>query len=219
MFTKSKIILMVLSLSLVALGLMAFSPFDPTASPMPSGQGNPNGQGGYGRGSGMGYGRNGQASGMGAGMGIGACGQNCTYSTQGTGTALTPLSDSEETALKEAIYEEYGALNLYQAVIAKLGNIYPFSQIVRAEQQHVTALLRQAEKYDVDAPANPGLASPVSYTTLAEACQAGVDAETADAALYDELKPVTTHSDLLTVYNRLQMASLNSHLPAFEACN
>lgn len=46
-----------------------------------------------------------------------------------------------------------------------------------------------------------------------------MDAEIADAALYDELKLVTTHADLLRVYDRLQSASLNSHLPAFEACN
>ncbi len=40
-----------------------------------------------------------------------------------------------------------------------------------------------------------------------------MDAEIADAALYDELKLVTTHEDLIRVYNRLQSASLNSHLP------
>jgi len=38
------------------------------------------------------------------------------------------------------------------------------------------------------------------------------------AALYDELMPLTTHSDLLQVYTNLQNASLTQHLPAFEAC-
>ncbi len=40
----------------------------------------------------------------------------------------------------------------------------------------------------------------------------------ADAALYDTLKAVTTHASLLQVYDNLQSASLNQHLPAFEVC-
>lgn len=134
-------------------------------------------------------------------------------------SAVTPLSEAEVTALQDAILEEYGALNLYQSVIAQFGDVYPFSQIARAEQQHVNALLRQAAKYGVSSPANPGLAEAPTFANLAEACQAGVDAEIADAALYDQLKPLSTHSDLNQVYTNLQKASLNNHLPAFDSCN
>jgi hypothetical protein len=137
----------------------------------------------------------------------------------GSGYALTPLSTAEQSALQSAILEEYGALNLYQSAITQLGNVYPFSQIVRSEQQHINALVRQATKYGVTVPANPGLSTQPTFTTLAQACQAGVNAEIADAALYDTLKPVTTHTDLLQVYNNLQSASLNSHLPAFQTCD
>lgn len=137
----------------------------------------------------------------------------------GMGYALTPLSGEEATALQEAILEEYGAFNLYQSAIAQVGNVYPFSQIVRAEQQHINALVRQAEKYGVTVPANPGLATQPTFNTVAQACQAGVAAEIADAALYDTLKLVTTHTDLLQVYNNLQSASLNSHLPTFQTCD
>lgn len=140
-------------------------------------------------------------------------------SQPGTGYALTPLTPEEATALQEAILEEYGALNLYQSAIAQIGNAYPFSQIVRSEQQHVNALVRQADKYGVSVPANPGLATQPTFTTLAQACQAGVDAEIAYAALYDTLKSVTTHADLLGVYSSLQSGSLNNHLPAFQTCD
>jgi len=54
---------------------------------------------------------------------------------------------------------------------------------------------------------------------LTAACQAGVDAEIADAALYDELLKVTDNPDVMQVFKNLQAASLNNHLPAFEACN
>jgi hypothetical protein len=104
-------------------------------------------------------------------------------SQPGTGSALSPLSTAEATALQEAILEEYGAFNLYHSAIVQVGNVYPFSQIVRAEQQHINALMRQADTYGVTVPANPGLATQPAYNTLAQACQAGVDAEIADAAL------------------------------------
>ncbi len=138
--------------------------------------------------------------------------------TQGTGLALTPLSDAEVDALQKSILEEYGALNLYQGAIDQFGSVYPFSVIVRSEQQHVKALVRQAEKYGVEVPANPGLAVEPAFASLAEACQAGVDAEIADAALYDELKLVVPHSDIVSVFDKLQSASLNSHLQAFQTC-
>jgi len=151
--------------------------------------------------------------------GGGAYGAAVGQAAVGAGYALTPLSADEEAALQEAILEEYGALNLYQSVIDQFGSAYPISQIVPSEQQHVNALVRQADKYGVAVPANPGISQAPVFDTLAEACQAGVDAEIADAALYDTLKPVTTHTDLLQVYDRLQSASLDSHLSAFQSCD
>jgi hypothetical protein len=137
----------------------------------------------------------------------------------GTGSSFTPLSAEEQSALQSAILEEYGALNLYQSAIAQIGDVYPFNQIVRSEQQHIDALVRQATQYGVTVPENPGLSNQPTFTTLAQACGAGVNAEIADAALYDTLKPVTTHTDLLQVYDHLQSASLNNHLPAFQTCD
>jgi hypothetical protein len=151
-----------------------------------------------------------------AGMGGGFAGQGRGYQAQ---PATTPLSSAEKDALISAILEEYKALNLYQSAIQQLGSIAPFTQIARSEQQHVNILTSMANKYGVSVPANPGLASPVELTSLAAACQAGFSAETEDAALYDTLKAATTHSDLLQVYSNLQNASLNNHLPAFQACD
>ena len=156
--------------------------------------------------------------GGGPGGGRGGYGQSMNNTASGTGTALTSLSTAEKDALNQAILEEYGAYNLYNSAIAQLGNVYPFSQIVRAEQQHINALTRQATRYGITVPANPGLTTTPSFATLSIACQAGAAAEIADAALYDQLKPVVTHTDILQVFNNLQNASLNSHLPSFEAC-
>jgi hypothetical protein len=88
---------------------------------------------------------------------------------------------------------------------------------VRSEAQHASALLRLADKYGVTAPAYPDAADLPTFASLSLACQAGVQAEIADAALYDELIPVVTHTDLLRVFENLQSASLNNHLPTFDS--
>lgn len=131
---------------------------------------------------------------------------------------VTPLSEVEAKGLQEAILEEYGAMNLYNAVAEQLGAQVPFSQIARSESQHANALIRLAERYGVEVPENPGLTSTPQFANTAEACAAGVAAEIADADLYDQLLPDVTHPDLQRVYTNLKNASLQSHLPAFEAC-
>jgi hypothetical protein len=151
--------------------------------------------------------------------GRGGNGQRSGASVFGTNATLTPLSDTEKDALNQAILEEYGAFNLYQSVLNQYGNVYPFSMIVTAEQQHINALVRQATKYGVTVPTNPGLAVETSFNSLSAACQAGVKAEIADAALYDSLKLVVTHTDILQVFDTLQSASLNMHLVAFQTCD
>lgn len=141
-----------------------------------------------------------------------------TGSGSGTQSARIPLSEAEITALTEAIFEEYGALNLYTAVIAQFGDITPFTEIAASEQRHLDALIKQADKYGVAVPANPGLSTAVSFATIEEACAAGVAAEIADAELYDELMPSVSHTDILRVFEKLQAASLEKHLPEFEQC-
>ena len=136
----------------------------------------------------------------------------------GGGIALGPLSDAEAQALARAIQEEFGAQALYESVVGTFGSLVPFNAIAQSEVQHAAALVNLANKYGVAVPEFPTGDTLPTFATLAEACQAGVDAEIADAALYDELMAVTTHSDLLRVYTNLQNASLNKHLPAFEAC-
>jgi hypothetical protein len=137
----------------------------------------------------------------------------------GSGIAMTALSPNEADGLEKAILEEYKAFNLYQSVLDQMGDVYPFNQIIRSEQQHINALVRQAEKYGVPVPSNPGLIPEPMFADLPTACQAGVAAEIEDAALYDTLKIVTTHTDILGVYDKLQSASLNSHLIEFQTCD
>lgn len=210
---KNKVLKIVMGIavaSVVALGLVFFSQSGNVSAASLDGYGKPGGRGAYTDGTGSTT-----ATGYGQMSGYGQMG----YGTMMTGVSTTPLSDDEKDALQKAILEEYGALNLYQSVIAQFGNVYPFSQIALSEQQHVNALVTQASKYGVEVPQNTGLQTTTTFASITDACKAGVDAEIADAALYDDLKSVTTHSDILRVFTTLQNASLNSHLPSFQACD
>jgi hypothetical protein len=130
------------------------------------------------------------------------------------------LSDEVQRALDEAINDEYKALSTYKAIIDKFGTVRPFSMIKGAEEQHIASLKAIYDKYGLDVPENNwnNLSVP---ETLKEACQIGVEAEIANAALYKkELLPAAKdHEDIILVFTNLMNASEQKHLPAFNRCN
>jgi len=58
------------------------------------------------------------------------------------------------------------------------------------------------------------------FGSVPEACAVGADAEVANVAVYDELMAeAELPADVLTVFASNRLASLERHLPAFEACS
>ncbi|MFC1726987.1 hypothetical protein ACFL0Y_00520 [Patescibacteria group bacterium] len=131
------------------------------------------------------------------------------------------LSPEVQSALDEAINDEYKALSTYESVIAKFGSVRPFSMIKGAEEQHIASLKAIYDKYGLEVPSNTWPSKVSAPATLQEACQIGVDAEIANAALYkDELLPaVEGYEDIVAVFTNLMNASEQKHLPAFDRCN
>jgi hypothetical protein len=136
----------------------------------------------------------------------------------GQGGGVKPLTDSEVEALNLALDDEYHALALYQSVIATFGEVEPFFEIVISEQRHIDALIKQYDKYDLDVPANPWTGNVPTFDSVEQACQAGFEAEIANAELYNQLFHMTNDFNLTRVFTNLSSASLNSHLPQLEAC-
>jgi hypothetical protein len=126
-----------------------------------------------------------------------------------------------QIALDEALNDEYKALATYEAVIDKFGSVRPFSMIKGAEEQHIASLKAIYDKYGLKIPENTWLGQIAAPDTLSAACQLGVEAEIANASLYeDDLLPVVTdYEDITVVFESLMMASVDKHLPAFENCN
>lgn len=131
------------------------------------------------------------------------------------------LSADAESAIRSALDDEYKALATYEAVMGKFGRTNPFVMIARAEEQHISSLKAVFGKYGIDVPANPYIGKIAAPESLQASCQAGVDAEIANAALYrDGLLPaVSEYPDITGVFESLMNASQEKHLPAFERCN
>lgn len=132
----------------------------------------------------------------------------------------TPLTADEIQVLNEALQDEYHAAAVYDAVIADFGEVAPFVPIRQAEAQHAAVLERLFERYGLAAPANEWAEAEIaSFESVEAACAAGVAAETANADLYNRALAATDKPDLTNVFTHLQAASLESHLPAFTACD
>lgn len=174
---------------------------------------------GYGRGQGMG-----QDRGMGRGAGAanrGNCVSDECLAVDGLDYPAGELSDAAKSALFSALDDEYKALATYEAVMVKVGSVRPFVMIARAEEQHISSLKALFDKYGIEIPSNPYEGKVSVPDTLSASCQAGVDAEIANASLYrDKLLPaVRDHADITGVFTNLMNASQERHLPAFDRCN
>ena len=126
------------------------------------------------------------------------------------------LNADEIEGLLLALNDEYHAWAIYDQVLADLGDVRPFSSILNSEATHIAALVDLLEAYDVPVPANPWVGNVPSFESVQDAATAAVQAEIDNAALYDRINASTERTDILTVYDRLQSASLENHLPAFE---
>jgi hypothetical protein len=128
------------------------------------------------------------------------------------------LTDQEIADLHEALTDEHKARATYRQVIEDFGDVRPFANIVNAEQRHIDALVRMFERYGVPVPADPWPGPPARYGSISEACADAAQAELDNAALYNRILANTQRPDLTEVYQNLQRASRENHLPAFQRC-
>ncbi|MGD8361031.1 MAG: DUF2202 domain-containing protein [Gemmatimonadota bacterium] len=135
-----------------------------------------------------------------------------------------PDSASEDieilAAMEVAIQDEYKAELVYLQVMEDFGSVPPFSNIVFAEERHSEALARLFQARGVDVPESKWDPSQIpSFSSLSEACRAGVTAEIENAEIYQGYLDLDLPADVRQVFESNQAASLERHLPAFERCS
>lgn len=128
------------------------------------------------------------------------------------------LKKEEIEGLLLALNDEYLALAIYEQVNKDFDNPRPFINIQQAEAKHAQRLKELFVNYKLNVPENPWIGKAPKFKSVAEACQAGVEAEIVNKELYDKLFKSTVREDILIVYRALQRASEENHLPAFERC-
>ena len=131
---------------------------------------------------------------------------------------MDALNESEVRTLHEALDDEYRAWATYDQIIHDFGDVQPFRNIRDAEARHIEALRALFVRYHLPVPANPWPGRVERYPDLQAACEAGVAAEIANAAMYQRLLEATARPDIAAVLRNLQQASQQRHLPAFRRC-
>lgn len=134
------------------------------------------------------------------------------------GARAQGLSGNEAGALADAIQDEYKARATYQKVVDTFGSVRPFSNIIKAETQHIAALAQLFQRYGLPIPPDTWASRVPAFASIEEACAAAVQAEIDNGKLYDSLFARAKSPDIIRVFEALQRASLENHLPAFQSC-
>ncbi|MBD3285873.1 DUF2202 domain-containing protein [candidate division WOR-3 bacterium] len=129
------------------------------------------------------------------------------------------LSSEVIDAMTEAIQDEYKAEQTYEAVLEDFGSVRPFKNIIKAERRHAGMLADLFEKYELEVPESVWDSANVPrFESVAQACEASVQAEKDNAAIYEGYLELDLPDDVREVFEYNMNASLNNHLPAFERC-
>lgn len=135
-----------------------------------------------------------------------------------TAAVAAGATENDRTALRMALDDEYRAEATYKAVLDKFGDARPFVNIIQAERRHAAMAAAQMQRLGMEVPSNPYLGGVQAPATLLEACQTGVQAEVENIALYDKILPGVSDPQIRMTLEKLQAASRDRHLPAFQRC-
>jgi hypothetical protein len=125
-----------------------------------------------------------------------------------------------EDMLLYAAQDEYLARGEYVAIMNKFGVMRPFSNIMRAEENHLAWLKDAFAAFKLSFPVDGSGAYIQAPATLLDAYKAGVQAEIDNIAMYDRFLSTALiqspeNKDLQVLFNNLKSASEN-HLRAFQ---
>jgi hypothetical protein len=128
------------------------------------------------------------------------------------------LDDKTKAMVLEALIDKYKSRAFYRLVINTFGEIRPFSNIVEAEDTHARALEILCGHFGIPLPRGDWEEKLEPPSSVLEACQAGIQGEHENIAMYHRFLRQTTVPEVLALFQRLKAASRQHHLPAFERC-
>lgn len=122
--------------------------------------------------------------------------------------------------LRWAAEDEYLAHGEYATIMKKFGNLRPYDNIIKSEEQHLDWLRTEHKSRGLAFPADGSAPYRVVPADLKAAAQAGVDAEISNIAMYKAFlaRPELSNPEnasVKTLFEQLMRASEN-HLRAFK---
>ena len=151
-------------------------------------------------------------------LGLGFSG--CDDGSSSVGPEAEMQDQAVLAAMEEAIQDEYKAELIYKKVLDNFGSVRPFSNIINAEVRHSEALARLFQARGLPVPQSKWSDEQIpGFSSLTEACQAGVTAEIENAEIYEKYFSLDLPSDVRMVFENNQRASLENHLRAFQRCS
>ena len=136
-------------------------------------------------------------------------------SDYGAKGALSQSDMDLKAMLTYAIEDEYLAKAEYELIMDRYGRIRPFSNIVRAEEQHIQYLVELFNIYGYGIPADTAKDHVVLPQNLKSAFKTGMGAEIDNIAMYEAFLERELPADVRDVFEQLKQASEN-HLRAFK---
>jgi len=120
-----------------------------------------------------------------------------------------------EQMLTYAIQDEYLARAEYELIMSHYGEMRPFSNIIRSEEQHIAWLTEIFDEYGLDLPADTAGEHVALPADLKAAFATGVQAEIDNIAMYESFLENKLPADVADLFEELKSASEN-HLRAFQ---
>ena len=133
----------------------------------------------------------------------------------GAKAALKTNSLTLSEMLTYAIQDEYLARAEYAQIIEKHGSIRPFSNIIIAEEKHISYLIPLFERYGYDVPEDIADEYVIIPQDIKTSLDLGVNAEIENIAMYESFLKKDLPEDVRDIFERLKAASEN-HLRAFR---
>jgi rubrerythrin len=145
---------------------------------------------------------------------------SATPTARGAKAAALDSDRSVSEMLNYAIEDEYLARAEYDSIMKKFGNMRPFSNIIKAEENHIAWLRDAFADAKLALPKDEAASLVKAPDTIKEAFMAGVQAEIDNIAMYDSFlaSPLMARSEnasIKALFIRLRDASKN-HLEAFQ---
>lgn len=133
----------------------------------------------------------------------------------GSGAVNEGQTYTTEEMLTYAIEDEYMALAGYRAIVAAYGEYTPFTNLIEAEEYHISLLADLFETYGYAVPIDDAANQVALPDSLSAAFDVGAAAERNNIAMYETFLAQGAPEDVAAVFSVLKDAS-NNHLAAFE---